>query len=214
MKKTTLIFATMIAAMVTLTACGGNKAETTGKENRTPEITEEREDSKTEKTKEDKNSKIKTVSEDEIVVRVGDVEIPITSTWGDLMTIASEQGWAIDTSLIPDEEAQKFSKKGTIQTPQGELLVSLMANADKTAAEIEYIALSPFYMDSDDADILGIKPGTSLKKVGKTFELIEEDGDNYFYKVDEFVTLKISLDTYEDKNTVNIIRTKYYNREE
>ena len=149
MKKTTLIFATMIAAMVTLTACGGNKAETTGKENRNQEITEEREDSKTEKTKEDKNSKIKTVSEDEIVVRVGDVEIPITSTWGDLMTIASEQGWAIDTSLIPDEEAQKFSKKGTIQTPQGELLVSLMANADRmfdrelVALFMEYVAPYP-----------------------------------------------------------------------
>ena len=210
MKK--IIFVTMVVAMVGLTACGGKNPETSGKEKSKVESTKET--AKTESSKKDKTDKIKTVSEDEIVVRVGDVEIPITSTWAELLSITSEHGWAIDTSLIPDEEAKKFSKKGTIQTPQGELLVSLMANEDKTTAEIEYIALSPFYMDSNDADILGIKSDTSIKKIGKTFELIEENGDNYFYKVDEFVTLKISLDTYENKNTVNIIRTKYYNRGE
>lgn len=203
MKKRMIVLVAMVIAMMALAACGGRKAETTS----------EKKSSKNESTKENKSSKKKTVPEDEIVVRVGDVEIPIVSTWTELSTLAFEHGWDIADSLYPKEEEKKFSKKGTILTPQGELLVSLMANEDKTEAVVEYIALSPFYMESDDADILGVKTDTSTKKIEKSFELIESDGEIYFYKVDDYVTLKISLNTDDGKNTVNIIRTKYRERE-
>lgn len=204
MKKRMIILVAMVITMVALVACGGGKAETTT----------EKESGKTEVAKENKSSKKKTVPEDEIVVRVGDVEIPIVSTWTELATIAYENGWDIDSSLYPDEEAKKFTKKGTIDTPQGEVHVSLMANKDKTEAEVEYIALSPFSMESGDVSVLGIKTDTSLKKIGEIFELIEVYDDKYYYKVDEYVTLQISLDYYEDKNAVNIIRTKHFKRGE
>lgn len=204
MKKRTLILAAMVTLCIAFTACGGKTTETSSGT----------ETSKAETAKESKNSKKKIVPEEEIVVRVGDVEIPLASTWTELFTLAYEQGWDVDDSLYPNEAEKKFSKKGHLYTPQGEVLVSLMANEDKTEAVVEYIALSPFYMESDDADILGVKTDTSVKKIGKSFELIESDEETYFYKVDDFVTLKVKLNTDDGKNTVSAIRTKYHNREE
>jgi len=156
------------------------------------------------------------VAESEIVVKVGEVNIPITSTWDELLELAYENDWEVSDALYPDPYNEgylsAYSTKGQIETPQGDLLVCLMPNADYSGAEIKYIALSPFYLETEeDASVLGITPSTDIKKIGKEYEVLN-DSDPYLYKVDQYVVLKVELDTYEDKNTVRIERTDYKDR--
>lgn len=156
------------------------------------------------------------VAENDIVVKVGNVNIPLSSTWDEFLALAQANNWIIDDSLYPDPINQgykhAYNKKGSVTTPQGDLLVCIMPNADYSGAEIKYIALSPFYLESEDASILGITPSTNHNDIGKKYKALN-NSDPYLYKVDEYVTLRVTLDTYNDKNTVRIERTSYEDRE-
>lgn len=201
----TMMSGLLLTLTLMLTACGGTEADsTTG-------------GSKGNSTNKGTVSSVEAPrSENEIVVKVGDVEIPICSTWEELAAIAAENGWEVDEKLIPDpinEGTKKaYNKKGGIVTPEGEILICLMPNADVTGAEVEYIALAPFYLEDQEASILGITPETDIKEIAEKYELIEEDSEVKWYKVDEYVKLKVSLDAYEGKNTVTIMRIEYADR--
>lgn len=168
--------------------------------------------------KDSNNGKVSSVegptAEEDIVVKVGDVSIPIDSTWDELVAICQKNNWTIEDKLYPDESgwsSKPYNQKGSITTPDGDLLVCIMPNEENTGAVIEYISIAPFYYEGD-ASILGVTTTTSTEKIGEKFELIEEENDYQYYKVDEYVTLKISLDAYEGKNTVTIVRTAFAKR--
>jgi hypothetical protein len=153
-------------------------------------------------------------AEEDIFVKVGNVNIPIDSTWDELVAICQDNGWTIEDKLYPDESgwsAKPYNQKGSIETPDGELLVCIMPNEENTGAVIEYIALSPFYYDGE-ASVLGITTRTSLDEIAAKFELIEERGEHIYYYVDKYVTLKVSPDTYEGENTVSVVRTEFSKR--
>lgn len=155
--------------------------------------------------------------EEDIVVKVGNVEIPLTSTWEEFEAIAKKNGWTIDKSLYPVEDwweisGMDYTNQGNVKTPQGELMVDTMENAENNGAEIESITLSGFYMDSDDASILGVYRTTDPENVKKKFTEWNEDYVNVNYVVDEYVTLKISLDTLDGRHTVTIERTPHNER--
>ena len=156
------------------------------------------------------------VAENDIVVKVGDVNIPLASTWDEFLALAEANNWVIAESLYPDPINQgyktAYSQKGKVTTPQGDLLVCIMPNADYSGAEIKYIALSPFYLESEDVSVLGITPSTNHNDISKKYEVLN-NSDLYLYKVDEYVTLEITLDTYEGKNTVTIERTSFEDRQ-
>ena len=193
MQRRIITIIMMISMVLMLTACGG----------------------------EDNNSNNGTVSsvegptaEEDIVVKVGTVSIPIDSTWEELVAICQQNDWTIEDKLYPDESgwsSKPYNQKGSITTPDGELLVCIMPNEEKTGAVIEYIAISPFYYDGD-ASILGVTTTTSIEEFGAKFDLIEEENDSQYYKVDEYVSLKISPDSYEGKNTVTIVRIAFSKR--
>jgi len=87
------------------------------------------------------------MAEEDIVVKVGDVEIPIVSTWEEFVAIAEKNNWTIEESLYPVDDGWKgtqalYSNRGDVMTPQGELNVRTMPNAEHTGAEIQSIALS------------------------------------------------------------------------
>ncbi len=105
-----------------------------------------------------------------------------------------------------------YTNQGHVKTPQGELMVDTMENAENNGAEIESITLSGLYMDSDDASILGVYRTTDPDDVKKKFTEWNEDYVNVNYVVDEHVTLKISLDTLDGRHTVTIERTPYNER--
>ena len=153
-------------------------------------------------------------SEEDICVKVGKVKIPITSTWEELIQICEENDWEIEESLYPDESgwsSKPYNQKGSIITPDGELLVCIMANEENNGAVIEYIAISPFYYEGT-ASILGVTPSTSLDEIEAEFEFINEDEVHRNYTVDEYVQLQIKEDSYKGKNTVTIHRTPYKKR--
>lgn len=153
-------------------------------------------------------------SEEDICVKVGKVKIPITSTWEELIQICEENDWEIEESLYPDESgwsSKPYDQKGSIITPDGELLVCIMANEENNGAVIEYISISPFYYEGT-ASILGVTPSTSLDEIEAEFEFINEDEVHKNYAVDEYVQLQIKEDSYKGKNTVTIHRTPYKKR--
>lgn len=153
-------------------------------------------------------------AEENIVVKVGNVNIPITSTWEELVAICEKNNWTIEDSLYPDESgwsSKPYNQKGSIITPKGELLVCIMPNEENNGAVIEYICISPFYYEGA-ASVLGVTTSTRLKEIEAKFEFIEEDNIHRRYAVDKYVELKIKEDSYEGKNAVTIQRTPYSKR--
>ena len=153
-------------------------------------------------------------AEEDIYVKVGNVRIPITSSLDDLIDICERNNWEIEESLYPDESgwsSKPYNRKGSIITPDGELLVSTMANEENNGSVIEYIAISPFYYEGD-ASILGVTPSTSSAAIEAKFDYVKEEGNHTYYYVDEYVVLKVDQDDYKGKYTVSINRTPYNKR--
>ena len=153
-------------------------------------------------------------AEEDIYVKVGKVKIPITSTWEELVEICEENDWEIADSLYPDESgwsSKPYNQKGSITTPNGDLLVCIMPNEENNGAVIEYICISAFYYEGD-ASVLGVTTSTPLEDIEAKFKYIEEDTLHKYYEVDDYVVLEIDQDDYKGKYSVTIQRTPYKKR--
>lgn len=153
-------------------------------------------------------------AEENIYVKVGNVKIPITSTWEELVAICEKNNWEIEDRLYPDESgwaSKPYNQKGSIITPDGDLLVCIMPNEENNGAVIEYIAISPFYYEGS-ASVLGVTPSTSLEEIEAAFDFIDDDEIHRNYYVDKYVQLQVKEDSYKGKNTVTIHRTPYKKR--
>jgi len=156
-------------------------------------------------------------AEEDIVVKVGNVEIPVASTWEEFEALAKKNSWTIEESLYPKDKGYvvvdiEYDNSGHVITPQGELIVRTMTNEEANGSVIKSISLSSTFMDSDDASILGVYRTTDPEDVKKHFEEWNEDYVNVNFVVDEYVNLKISLDVIEDRHTVTIAREPYNKR--
>lgn len=152
-------------------------------------------------------------AEADIVVKIGDVNIPLDATFEELVAICEENNWTVDDKLYPDEsgwDSKPYNQDGSITTPDGEIRVSTMANEENNGSVIESISLRPFYYEGS-ASVLGVTVSTDLDDIEEKFKL-SEDGEYKYYTVDEYVSLKVHPDTHEGKNTLTIVREKFNKR--
>ena len=152
-------------------------------------------------------------AEADIVVKIDGVEIPLDSTFEELVAICEENDWTVDEKLYPDTsgwDSKPYNQDGSITTPDGEISVATMANEENNGSFIESISIMPFYYEGS-ASILGVTVNTDLDDIEEKFEG-EKDGEYIFYTVDDYVSLKVHPDTHEGKNTVTIVREKYNKR--
>ena len=145
-------------------------------------------------------------AEEDVVVKIDGVEIPLDSTFEELVAICEENDWEVDEKLYPDTsgwDTKPYNQDGSITTPDGEIRVATMANEENNGSVIESISIRPFYYEGS-ASILGVTVNTDLDDIEEKFEG-EKDGEYIFYTVDDYVSLKVHPDTHEGKNTVTIV---------
>lgn len=197
MKKRLFAILLTVTLIMALVACGGEGKDGVGSSG-----------------KNDSGSIAGPTAEEDIVILIGDVEIPLTATWEEFADICEENNWEIEEDLYPDTsgwDSTPYEQNGSVITPDGELLVKTMANETNDGSVLMSIAISPFYYEGE-ASVMGVSPETKQSEIEDHYELIEHDSEHYYYEVDEYVTLKISPDTYEGKNTVTIVREQYTKR--
>lgn len=158
-------------------------------------------------------SEIKPVSEEEVVINLGDVDIKLAQTWEEFKNFIDTNGWTMDEEDYPTLGGRYGG--GYVYTPYGKIDVSFMKNPDETGFEVEGFSFSFTDIKAEDLNIHGITMKTTPDQLKEVLEHLPDiSGPGY----DSFIlgeNLQITLmNTLDDPTEYHIYisRTPYFKR--
>lgn len=225
-KKLIVLLATMTVAASVLAGCGkdssnvadSKKTETEVKSDLVNEAENSKDDSKnnTDTSKKEASQEVNPflgpnglmfASEEDVVINIAGVDVPMTSTRDELIALIEENNWEIDYGHSKGKYVEGFL------TPEGRVETTVNdSKRDGSGEELMSLTFKPDYMDYIDLSKVSIN-GVTLDKV-KTLKtssnLIEEKETGYFQiSIADYTTLSADYN-YEGKLTViNITRKQH-----
>lgn len=224
-KKIIVLLMTMTMAASVLAGCGTdsssvankNKMETAVKSDSANEAGDSKEDSNdnANTSKEDSQevnpflgeNGLMFASEEDVVINIAGVDVPMTSTRDELIALIEENNWEIDYGHSNGKYVEGFL------TPEGRVETTVNdSKRDGSGEELMGLTFKPDYMDYIDLSKVSIN-GITLDKVEtlkNSSNLIEEKDTGYFQiSIADYTTLSADYN-YEGKMTVlHITREQY-----
>lgn len=228
-KKIIVLLMTMTMAASILAGCGAEssnvtdnkKTETSAKSDSTTEAgdlkedvdaTENNVDASKEEDSQEANpflgpNGLMFASEEDVVINIAGVDVPMTSTRDELIELIEENNWEIDYGHSNGKYVEGFL------TPEGRVETTVNdSKKDGSGEELMSLTFKPDYMDYIDLSKVYIN-GVSLDKVETlktSSNLIEEKDTGYFQiSIADYTTLSADYN-YEGKLTVlHITREQY-----
>lgn len=231
MRKSYLKLTTMVLLLTLvfgITACGSNdNSNTNTGSNTASEVSKDNESenknniSNVEKSKAESVAETKEASsddtslfsfyasmpEDEIVMTIDGVELSLTTTWDEFVTIAAENNWTYD------EELAKANYQREVITSNGSFLLAFMNNPTTNINEIWKVYVTSTKVPENYININGINAKTSRDLLATLLEVEVRDEykDGYFFN--EYTTLYfMSGRNTKDNPDVTIERTLFSKR--
>ena len=217
-KKIIVLLMTMTMAASVLAGCGADqtnvadnkKTETAVKSDSETEAGDLKEDA--DASKEEASQEVNPflgpnglmfASEEDVVIQIAGVDVPMTSTRDELIALIEENNWEIDYK----DRIESF------KTPDGRVRVNLNdSKNDGSGEELMSMDFLPDYMDYIDLSKVSIN-GVTLDKVEtlkNSSNLITEDDTGYFQiSIADYTTLTARYN-YEGKLTDIIISREQY----
>lgn len=228
-KKIIVLLMTMTMAASILAGCGAEssnvtdnkKTETSAKSDSTTEAgdlkedvdaTENNVDASKEEDSQEANpflgpNGLMFASEEDVVINIAGVDVPMTSTRDELIELIEENNWEIDYGHSNGKYVEGFL------TPEGRVETTVNdSKKDGSGEELMSLTFKPDYMDYIDLSKVYIN-GVSLDKVETlktSSNLIEEKDTGYFQiSIADYTTLSADYN-YEGKMTVLHITRKQH----
>ena len=221
-KKIIVLLMTMTMAASVLAGCGADssnvadnkKTETAVKSDSETEAGDLKEDA--DASKEEASQEVNPflgpnglmfASEEDVVIQIAGVDVPMTSTRDELIALIEENNWEIDYKAGCKDRIESF------KTPDGRVRVNLNdSKNDGSGEELMSMDFLPDYMDYIDLSKVSIN-GVTLDKVEtlkNSSNLITEDDTGYFQiSIADYTTLTARYN-YEGKLTDIIISREQY----
>lgn len=214
-KKIIVLLMTMTMAASVLAGCGkdssnvadNKKTETDAKSDSTNETGDLKKEASQEVNPFLGPNGLMFASEEDVVINIAGVDVPMTSTRDELIELIEENNWEIDYGHSNGKYVEGFL------TPEGRVETTVNdSKKDGSGEELMSLTFKPDYMDYIDLSKVSIN-GVTLDKV-KTLKtssnLIEEKDTGYFQiSIADYTTLSADYN-YEGKMTVlHIIRKQY-----
>ena len=220
-KKIIVLLMTMTMAASILAGCGAEssnvtdnkKTETSAKSDSTTEAGDLKEDvdateNNVDASKEEDSQEVNLflgpnglmfASEEDVVINIAGVDVPMTSTRDELIELIEENNWEIDYGHSNGKYVEGFL------TPEGRVETTVNdSKKDGSGEELMSLTFKPDYMDYIDLSKVYIN-GVSLDKVETlktSSNLIEEKDTGYFQiSIADYTTLSADYN-YEGKLTV------------
>lgn len=228
-KKIIVLLMTMTMAASILAGCGAEssnvtdnkKTETSAKSDSTTEAgdlkedvdaTENNVDASKEEDSQEANpflgpNGLMFASEEDVVINIAGVDVPMTSTRDELIELIEENNWEIDYGHSNGKYVEGFL------TPEGRVETTVNdSKKDGSGEELMSLTFKPDYMDYIDLSKVSIN-GVTLDKVEtlkNSSNLITEDDTGYFQiSIADYTTLTARYN-YEGKLTDIIISREQY----
>lgn len=225
-KKIIVLLMTMTMAASVLAGCGADssnaadkkKTETSANSDFANEAGDLKDDSKNnaDTSKEEDSQEVNPflgqnglmfASEEDVVINIAGVDVPMTSTRDELIALIEENNWEIDYGHSNGKYVEGFL------TPEGRVATTVNdSKSDGSGEELMGLKFSPDYMDYIDLSKVSIN-GVSLDKVEtlkNSSNLIEEKDTGYFQiSIADYTTLSADYN-YEGKMTVLHITRKQH----
>lgn len=217
-KKIIVLLMTMTMAASVLAGCGADssnvadkkKTETSANSDLANEAGDLKDDSKNnaDTSKEEASQEVNPflgqnglmfASEEDVVINIAGVDVPMTSTRDELIALIEENNWEIDYGHSNGKYVEGFL------TPEGRVETTVNdSKSDGSGEELMGLTFKPDYMDYIDLSKVSIN-GVSLDKVEtlkNSSNLIEEKDTGYFQiSIADYTTLSADYN-YEGKMTV------------
>lgn len=228
-KKIIVLLMTMTMAASVLAGCGADqtnvadnkKTETSAKSDSTNETEDLKEDvdateNNADASKGEDSQEVNPflgpnglmfASEEDVVINIAGVDVPMTSTRDELIALIEENNWEIDYGHSNGKYVEGFL------TPEGRVETTVNdSKEDGSGEELMGLTFKPDYMDYIDLSKVYIN-GVSLDKVETlktSSNLIEEKDTGYFQiSIADYTTLSADYN-YEGKMTVLHITRKQH----
>lgn len=145
--------------------------------------------------------------DEEIVMTIDGVELPLTTTWDEFVAIAAENGWTYDEEL----SKEKYAKD--VITSNGSFSLTFMNNPTTNINEIWNVYVTSNEVPENYINIHGITAKTSRDVLATLLEVNvrEKYIDSYYFNEYTTITFSWGRDT-TDNPDISIDRTLFSKR--